>query len=430
MIGAVVLQVVLIALNAVFASAEIAVISLNGAKLEKMSEEGDRRARRLASLTENPAKFLATIQVAITLAGFLGSAYAADHFAQPLVKVLVDAGVKISESVLDSICVFLITLVISYFSIVFGELIPKRMAMQKKEAVSLGLSGVLTVVSRIFAPLVWLLTVSTNGILRTMGLDPDQEEEVTEEEIRMMVAAGSEKGTIDEDENEIIQNVFEFDDTSVEEICTHRVDLEILEMDETPEEWNKKIYESRHNYYPVCGESSDDIIGILDAKDYLRMENRSREQVLKQAVKKPYFVPETMKADVLFKNMKKSGNYFAVVIDEYGGMSGIVTVRDLIEALVGDLYDEGEEITEDIQKLAENEWLIQGCAALDDVEEELKKAFPTEDYDTFSGYICGKLEEIPEDGATFQLDADGLHIEVCRVKDRKIEEAKVWLIPE
>ena len=170
MIGAVVLQVVLIALNAVFASAEIAVISLNGTKLEKMSEEGDRRARRLASLTENPAKFLATIQVAITLAGFLGSAYAADHFAQPLVKVLVDAGVKVSESVLDSICVFLITLVISYFSIVFGELIPKRMAMQKKEAVSLGLSGVLTVVSRIFAPLVWLLTVSTNGILRAMGL--------------------------------------------------------------------------------------------------------------------------------------------------------------------------------------------------------------------------------------------------------------------
>ena len=169
MIGAVVLQVVLIALNAVFASAEIAVISLNGTKLEKMSEEGDRRARRLASLTENPAKFLATIQVAITLAGFLGSAYAADHFAQPLVKVLVDAGVKVSESVLDSICVFLITLVISYFSIVFGELIPKRMAMQKKEAVSLGLSGVLTVVSRIFAPLVWLLTVSTNGILRAMG---------------------------------------------------------------------------------------------------------------------------------------------------------------------------------------------------------------------------------------------------------------------
>ena len=251
MIGAVVLQVVLIALNAVFASAEIAVISLNGTKLEKMSEEGDRRARRLASLTENPAKFLATIQVAITLAGFLGSAYAADHFAQPLVKVLVDAGVKVSESVLDSICVFLITLVISYFSIVFGELIPKRMAMQKKEAVSLGLSGVLTVVSRIFAPLVWLLTVSTNGILRAMGLDPDQEEEVTEEEIRMMVAAGSEKGTIDEDENEIIQNVFEFDDTSVEEICTHRVDLEILEMDETPEEWNKKIYESRTSPKPL-----------------------------------------------------------------------------------------------------------------------------------------------------------------------------------
>ncbi|MDO5423294.1 MAG: hemolysin family protein [Eubacteriales bacterium] len=426
MIGAIFLQIVLIFLNAVFASAEIAVISMNETKLEKMAENGDKRAGRLVALTSNPAKFLATIQVAITLAGFLGSAYAADNFAEPLVALLQKTGIPVSASVLKSVCVFLITVIIAYFSIVFGELIPKRIAMQKKEEMALGLSGVLTVVSKIFAPLVWLLTASTNGVLTLLGIDPNQEDEVSEEEIRMMVAAGSEKGTIDREENEFIQNVFEFDDTDVDEICTHRMELELLEMEDSPEEWERQIQESRHSYYPVCGENSDDIIGILDAKIYLRMKDKTREKVMQEAVKKPYFVPESMKADVLFRNMKKTGNYFAVVIDEYGGMSGIITVRDLIEALVGDLYrEEGREPLEEIRKIAEDEWMIQGCASLDDVAKALKKEFPVEEFDTFSGFICGKLEEIPGDGASFEMETDGLLIEVCRVKDRKVEEARV-----
>lgn len=426
MIGAVILQIVLIFLNAVFASAEIAVISMGDVKLRKMQREGNKKAGRLLGLTENPARFLATIQVAITLAGFLGSAYAADNFAEPLVAVLVQTGIGIPAEVWKNICVFLITLVIAYFSIVFGELIPKRVAMQKTEGIALGLSGILTVVSRVFRPIVWLLTVSTNGVLRIFGINPEEEAQVTEEEIRLMVAEGSEKGTIDLDENQMIQNVFEFNDIAVEEICTHRVDVVWLELDDDMPEWDRRIYESRHNYYPVCGESSDDVVGILDAKDYLRMEVREREFVMEQAVHKPFFVPDSMKADVLFRKMKQSGNYFAVVVDEYGGMSGIVTMRDLIELLVGELTEENEEerIPEILQK-SETEWLIQGNASLDEVEECLLVELPVEEYDTFSGFVMGTLGEVPDDGISFELETERLLIQVKEVSERRVKEAWV-----
>lgn len=423
MAGAIFLQVILVFLNAVFASAEIAVISMNEMKLEKLQKEGDKRAGRLLRLTKNPARFLATIQVAITLAGFLGSAYAADNFAKPLVNVLRGMGITVSQNVLNDICVFLITLVIAYFSIVFGELIPKRIAMQKAEGMALGLSGILTIVSRVFRPIVWLLTVSTNGVLRLMGINPEEEEQVTEEEIRMMAAAGSEKGTIESGENELIQNIFEFNDRTLEEIGTHRVDVIWLEQEDDIEEWNRRIYASRHNYYPVCGETSDDVIGILDAKEYLRMQNQTRENVMEKAVRKPFFVPENMKADSLFARMKQSGNYFAVVIDEYGGMSGIVTMRDLLELLVGELSEEGEEKQrEEIVRVQDNQWKIRGTAGLDSVAQLLGIELPTEEYDTFSGYICGTLGEVPQDGITFELETDELKIRVQKVQDRRIEE--------
>lgn len=428
MIGAIILQIILIFLNAIFASAELAVLSMNGTKLEKLAGEGNKKAARLISLTANPAKFLATIQVAITLAGFLGSAYASDNFAAPLVAILINMGVSIPENALNSICVFLITLIIAYFSIVFGELIPKRIAMQKAESMSFAISGILTIVSKFFAPLVWLLTASTNGVLCLMGIDPNEEEQVTEEEIRMMVEAGSEKGTIDSTENEMIQNIFEFDDTHLEEICTHRRDVISLYLEDEIEDWNKTIYSTRHNFYPVCGETNDDIIGILDSKDYLRMEFDSKETVLNSAVKKPFFVPETMKADVLFAKMKKSGCYFAVVIDEYGGMSGIVTMRDLLELLVGELIEDTDaEKPDDIIQTDNTEWVIQGAAPLEAVAEQLQVELPSEEYDTFSGYICGFLGEVPENGASFDVEINELAIHVNSVKHHRIEDAVVKL---
>lgn len=435
-IGPIILQIVLIALNAVFASAEIAVVTMGETKIDKLAEEGNKKAKKLKRLTKNQSKFLATIQVAITLAGFLGSAFAADSFATPITQWLYLKGVTaIPTDALEKIVVVLITIVISYFSIVIGELVPKKIAINNAEKAALGLAGLLNFVSYIFAPLVWLLTSSTNGILRLVGIDPNKEEEVTEDEIKMMVNAGTEKGTIESDESEMIRNIFDFNDTSVDEIFTHRTEVEVLYLEDTLDDWDKVIYSTRFNYYPLCGEDSDDIIGILDSKEYLRMKvaDRTRENILKNAVKKPSFVPESVKADILFKKMRESGMYFAITVDEYGGMSGIVTMRDLLQIIVGELVEEDEkEKDESIENIGENTWKIRGEATLEEVSEVLSYEFGEEiceDYDTFGGYICGLLGEVPDDGADFTLDANGLSVHVTLVKSRRIEETTVTYIP-
>lgn len=266
------LQVVLIALNAVFACAEIAIISMNDTKLAKMAQEGDKRAVRLARLTSEPARFLATIQVAITLSGFLGSAFAAENFSGVLVDWVLSLGVPISAEVLDSVAVILITIVLSYFTLVFGELVPKQVAMRKAEPLALAMSGLISSIAKFFKPIVSFLTFSTNSILRLMGIDPNAEDdEVSEEEIRMMVDVGSEKGTIDITEKEFIQNVFEFDDLSAEEIVTRRTGVVLLDLEDSMEEWKEIIYNTRHTLYPVCEGSADKIIGILNAQEYFRL---------------------------------------------------------------------------------------------------------------------------------------------------------------
>lgn len=273
-----------------FACAEIAVISFNDNKLARLAEQGDKRAVRLARLTSQPARFLATIQVAITLAGFLGSAFAADNFSDMLTEWLVGLGVSLPASTLDTISVVLITIILSYFTLVLGELVPKRVAMRKAEALALGMSGLISFISKLFAPIVWLLTISTNALLRLIGIDPNaDDEEVTEEEIRMMVDAGREKGVIDEEETEIIQNVFEFDDITAGELATHRTDIALLWTDETMEQWTATIHESRHSRYPVCDESVDNVVGVLNAKDYFRLDDKSRENVMEHAVQAGVF---------------------------------------------------------------------------------------------------------------------------------------------
>ena len=421
-IGPILLQVVLIGLNAIFASAEIAVISMNDTKLQKMAKEGDSRAKRLVALTEQPTKFLSTIQVAITLAGLLGSAFAAENFAGALVEAVQGTGVGISVAVLETLAVFIITLILAYFNLVFGELVPKRVGMKKAEGLALGMSGMLTMVSKFFAPLVWLLTASTNGILKLLGIDPEDEDEVvSEEEIYMMLEVGAEKGTIDREETEWIRNVFAFDDTAVDEVCTHRVDVTALGLEESDAEWKETILQSRFTYYPVYKEDQDDIVGILNTKDYFRLEDRSRENVLKKAVEKPYYVPEAMKADVLFRNMKKERKHFAVVLDEYGGLSGVISMHDLMELLVGDFNEEEKEIV----SVGENTWKISGSASLDDVAEELELKLPVEEYDTFGGYIFGELGKIPDDGAAFILEAGGMKIQVEKVENHRIIDTVV-----
>lgn len=425
------LQIVLIFLNAVFACAEIAVLQINETKLEKMANDGSRRAKRLFKLTREPAKFLATIQVAITLSGFLGSAFAADNFSEPLVEWLLSFGVKMPRATLDAIAVVVITLILSYFTLVFGELVPKRLAMKKSESIAMGISGLIGGISVLFRPIVWFLSVSTNAVLKLIGIDPNEtEEEVSEEEIRMMVDAGSEKGTIDDQEKEFIQNVFDFNDITAKDIITHRIDVVGLWLEESDEEWANTIHSSRHTLYPVCGETADDIVGVLNAKDYFRLDDKSRENVLTQAVTPAYFVPETIKADVLFKNMKAERTSMAIVVDEYGGMEGIVTFSDLIEEIVGKFEDEPEEDLNEptAEKLDDEKWLVKGNIVLLDLEKITGADLVSDDYDTITGVVFSTLGAIPEDGESeIEIETDTMHILIKKVLDHQVEEAVITI---
>lgn len=426
LIGPIILQIVLIVLNAIFASSEIAIISSNKASIEKLASEKNKSAKMILALTKNPSKFLSTIQVAITLSALLGSAYAADNFATPLVDAIIKTGITIDPDAIRNACVLLITLLLSFFSIVFGELVPKRMAMKNPQKTALRVAPVLYVVSLVFKPFVWVLTKTTNFILRLLRINPEEQNDaVTEEEIRMILKDSSDKGEIDSIENELIQNVFEFDDISVEEICTHRKDVHFLYMDETFSAWKKKISETRHSFYPVCRENADDVVGILNVKKILRMGCQDIKSAMAQAVEKPYFVPENMKADMLFAEMKESRNYYAVVVDEYGGTSGVVTMHDLLEVLVGDLNDKDDEITVEIKKIEENKWQVLGTTSIDDVCKELELDLGECEYDTFGGYITGILGAIPEDGSKLELETEDLRINVNSVKEHRIEKTIV-----
>ncbi len=424
-------QIVLIMLNAIFASAEIAVLSMNETALERMANDGNKKAKRLFRLTREPAKFLATIQVAITLSGFLGSAFAADSFSEPLVAWVQSLGVTWNAKLLDTIAVILITLVLSYFTLVFGELVPKRIAMKRSEKIAMSISGMVSGISVVFKPIVWFLSVSTNLVLRLFGIDPsEKDDDVSEEEIIMMVDAGSEQGTIDDHEKEFIQNIFEFNDITAADIATHRSDVTYLKMSEDDDAWAKTIKENIHTLYPVCEETADDIVCVLNAKEYFRLDDKSRENVIANATHSAYFVPENVKADVLFKNMKANRKSMAIVIDEYGGMTGIVTFSDLIEELLGEINDSPEGLEEEegphLEKIEEDTWLAVGNVRLEDFEDKMGLVIESEDYDTLAGVVFDALGSIPDDGEQdIEVELDFATVTVKRVESHQLEESIV-----
>ncbi|MDR2864402.1 MAG: hemolysin family protein [Spirochaetaceae bacterium] len=330
------LQLILILLNAFFSAAEIVLISFNEAKAEKKAENGNKSAIRFLKLKKTPEKFLATIQVGITLAGFLASAFAASDFSDAFVRFFGSFNTGIPLHALRILAVFAITIILSLFTIVLGELVPKRIAMKKADTLVYVMSTVISLISKLFAPIIWFLSLCTNLFLRILRIDPKAEENgITEEEIRLMVDAGSAKGVIEESEKEIINNVFEFDDKNVGELMTHRLDASVLWLKDNDKDWEKTIIEKRHGQYPVCGKTIDDIEGVLSTRDFLLLNKHDRKTVLSKAMHNAQFVPESLKADVLFSKMKKSRDHFALVLDEYGGFSGLITMNDVLAAIVG-----------------------------------------------------------------------------------------------
>ena len=432
MIQAIILLVFLIFLNSVFAGAEIAVLSMNEPKMKEMAEEGDHRAQILMKISEQPAHFMTAIRVTVTTAGFLQSAFAAEYFAHPMTAALLKEGVDVPQNVLKIICMIIVTVLLSYVSLLFGELVPRRLGMKNPDELSLRFAGLLKVVLLAVWPVTALLTATANGVLYLMGIRPEEkEEQETEEEIRMLLTEGNEHGSIQQEESEMIQNVFDLDDTAADEICTHRREVVVLYMEDSDEKWEQVIRENRHTFYPVCGEDEDDIVYILDTRDYFRMDNRFREAVLHQACYPPFFVPESMRANLIFREMREKRDYFAVVLDEYGCFVGIVTLHDLVETLVGDIDDRTDlPKPDDIEKIGEHIWRIQGGAILDDVAETMDIPLPVEKYDTFSGFVCGVLKRVPEDGEQFRCHWKNLEIVVNQVRNHTIAEGIVQVQPE
>ena len=426
--GPLLLQVILILINGFFAATEVAVLSLNEAKLRHDAEEGDPAAVQLLKLSESPNKFLSTIQVCITLAGFLGSAFAAESFSDPLSQVLLDAGVRLDPQLLDSICVVVITLLLAFFTLVLGELLPKRLAMNNPDAFARRGIGVLNICSALFTPIVALLSLSTNLLLRLLGVDPnDTEEEVTEDDIRMLVDMGEESGAIEEAEKEMIENIFEFNNLTAENVMTHRKDVASIWVEESPENVLRLIRETGLSRFPVYNEDMDDIIGTLNTRVFLLNMQTEHPKPLRELIREAYFVPETVQADQLFRNMQMKKIHMAIVIDEYGGMSGLVTMEDLLEEIVGNIYDEFDPQAEaEIVRVSEDTWRVAGHAALEDVAEVIGVELPLdEDYDTIGGLIFSQFTLIPDDGTHPEVECCGLHFSVEKLEEHRVETALI-----
>ena len=424
----------LILVNAFFAMSEITIITLNDMKVQKMAEEGDKKAKKILKLTENPSYFLSTIQIAITLAGFLTSAAAAENFSGPLANTM--AGwfslAQVPEW-LDTLSLVLVTVVISFFSLVLGELVPKRIAMQKYEKISFAIVGLLSFFKALFTPLVRILSFSTNIIVRLFGLDPNaNEDQVTEEEIRMLVDAGEEKGVIEESQKEMINNIFEFDDIVAADVMTHRTDVNAVEITDSLTDILPLAIENGHSRIPVYEEDLDDIKGILYVKDLLKYVGKPLPKSFKLAniLRPAYFFPESKRCGDLFSEMNEQRIQMAFICDEYGGIAGIVTIEDLLESIVGNMQDEYDNEEEEIEQVNETTFNLDGATDIEEIEEILNIEIPDGEYDTIAGFIMSELGRIPGEDEHPVIEFAGYTFTVEEVDERRIERVIAERLPE
>ena len=412
---------------------EIAIISLNDNKIEKMAEDGHKKAKQVVKLTENSSKFLSTIQIGVTLAGFLTSASASQTFADMIVRALEGTAVykALGASVVSGISIVLITIIMSYFSLVLGELTPKKIAMQAPEKISFKIVGILIFFSKIFAPFVKVLSVSTNAMVRLFGFNPHADEEtLTEEEIRMMVDVGGEKGVIEDVQKEMINNIFEFDDLDAGDIMTHRTDMTAVDVNDPLTEVVQTAIESGYSRIPVYDDDPDNIIGIIYVKDLLRYIGTDLpENAMKLIMRDPMYVPESKSCGDLFKEMTGNHTQMAVVVDEYGGTAGIVTLEDIVEAIVGNIQDEYDDEEEEISKINETTFTIDGTTSIDEVDELVGVTIPEGDYETLAGFLISKLGFLPKDGEMNEVEYENLHFTILNVEDRRIGKVRVEITP-
>lgn len=428
MISQIIVLIILIGINAYFAATEIAFITLNDAKVEKQAKEGNKKAKQVLKMIKTPSKFLATIQIGVTLAGFLSSAFASNTFADMLAPVLNDLMPTLSLATWNSISIVVITIILSFFTLVFGELVPKRLAMKYYEKIAYATIGIIRVISVITAPFVKLLTVSTNLVSKIFGVSENEEEIVTEEEIKMMVDEGEEKGTIEEEEREMINNVFEFNDTVASEIMTHRTDIFAIDVNSDIMEELSELDEYKYSRIPVYDETIDDIIGVLYIKDLLKAFATKKQIKIKSLVRDAYFVPKSKPINDIFKELQINQKHMAIVIDEYGGTAGLITMEDILEELVGNIFDEYDDEKKDYEKIDENTYLISGSVSLHELNKILEIEIPEGDYETLSGYLLELLGKLPEDENDTIIETEAVTYKIEEYEDKRIKWVKACKI--
>ncbi|GEK88224.1 putative hemolysin [Alkalibacterium putridalgicola] len=430
---AIVTLIILILLNGFFAASELAFVNLNDNKVKRMADNGDKKAQKLYDLISKPSLFLSTIQIGITLAGFLSSAFAADFFADPMAQALYDLGVPISLSALNSISVVVITVVLSYFTLVFGELVPKQLAMQKAEAIANIAVGPVSLLAKVSAPIVKFLSFSIRVIFKLFGADPNAEnEEATEEDIRMLVDLGRERGTIHPVERVMIENIFEFNDTTASNILTHRTDMIALSADSDLDTVLEKVNKYQYTRFPVYEKNIDNIIGVLHVKDlfmYMKKDNGSTF-ILKEAMRAPHYVQDSQTIDKLFAKMRQEKTHMAIVLDEFGGTQGMITIEDVIEEIVGEITSESMEpgvYDDEIRKLSSNQYSVIGTYRLRDLEHTLNVSFPTDEFDTVRGFLINELGHVPSKNDHARVEYKHLTFEVEDMKENRIETVLITI---
>lgn len=427
--SSIILILVLLLVNAFFAAAEMAIVSVNKSKINILAEEGDKKAIILKKLTEEPSKFLSTIQIGITLSGFFASASATTGISTNLGSFLNSVGVPYS----NQIAVVIVTIVLSFFTLVLGELFPKRIALQKSEAIAMFVIRPIVFIAKIMSPFVKLLSGSTNVLVRLSGFSTDNlEEQFSKEELRSLIEVGQEQGVFNETEKEMINGIFEFDDTLAKEVMTPRTDVFMINVDSPLDKISEEIMEENFSRIPVYEEDLDNIIGILFIKDfYTEVIKSGLENIdLRKMIRPAYFVPETKNIDTLFKELQSTKNHMAILIDEYGGFSGIVTIEDLIEEVMGNIFDEYDEFEQDIKKLDGNTYLVNGLLPIDELNEHLHLSLESDNADTISGFVIDILGSIPQDDENATVNYENLQFKIEKVSEKRIDKLKLTINPE
>ncbi|SEO17688.1 putative hemolysin [Amphibacillus marinus] len=427
--GSLIILIVLILLNAFFAASEIALVSLNDNKIEREADRGDKTAQLINRLLKQPGRFLATIQIGITLAGFLASAFAADTFAAPVAEFLYEWGLPLSLPAINTIAVFVITILLSYFTLVFGELVPKQLALQKAETIARFVVKPITILFKVSLPIVVFLNASTNLFVRLFGVDPNaQNDEATEEEIRMMIDIGGERGTINTREKMMIHNIFEFNDKRVSDVMTHRTAISAIDVRAGIEDIIKKVSEERYTRYPIYDQHIDQVVGILHTKDLIPLLTSGSDSfVLERIMREPYFIINGKSIDEVFRMMQAENLHIAIVIDEYGGTHGLVTIEDLIEEIVGEISSEHgiNEDQLDIERITANEAIVKGKTHLVDFNEYFGVELPIGQHETINGFLINQFGRIPQQDEQAEHVYKNITFSIVEVSDKRIEKIHV-----